>query len=292
MFSNIGHDAVVMTSSGRRDDGPGRSSDPILGVALTTGRLLVAIAAVHESAGGRPGFVSARSPSEDRAIAAVAPRRRLPEQARRLIPPRKPSRRFFGPVILAGFVVGCVIALLIPQATPPPPAEVPRAVPEAATAQGATGQAQAVPVQEVQSAPRAVRADADPAVVNPMRLREAVFAPFRSVTRPVRDRRQGPGDRPERPPERPLSRSRPPASTSCRSCTRCSSSATSTSSRSQRGDDHRAGRRLDGPRVAALADRHADHHRHRARTDGDAQRQLRRLHAGQEGRQPGASTTT
>src|SRR6266536_5487949 len=60
----------------------------------------------------RPGRDNARSSSEERAIVAVAPRRRLPEQARRLVPPRKPTRRFYGPVLLVGLLVGCIIALL------------------------------------------------------------------------------------------------------------------------------------------------------------------------------------
>jgi beta-lactamase class A len=121
----------------------------------------------------------ARSLSEERAIGAVAPRRRHPEQARRLIPPPRPSRRFFGPVILVSLVVGCIIALLIPRETPVPTqpvAVVPDAPPNAVTSQ-----AQAVPVQEVQATLAPSAPTPDPAVVNPMLLREAVYAPFRSV---------------------------------------------------------------------------------------------------------------
>jgi beta-lactamase class A len=76
--------------------------------------------------------------------------------------------------------MGCAIALLVPQPSPPP-AQVPPAAPEVATVPGAAGQAQAVPIQEVQAPLPPSAPTPDPAIVNSMRLREAVFAPFRPV---------------------------------------------------------------------------------------------------------------
>ena len=96
----------------------------------------------------RPGL---RTPSEERAIPAVAPRRRLPVQARRVVPPRKPVRRFAGPIVLAGVVLGLVVFLLLPQPVPEP---LPEAVSPAAdvTPDATVGQVQeGVPAQAIQA---------------------------------------------------------------------------------------------------------------------------------------------
>ena len=115
----------------------------------------------------------------------MAPPRRQPlEQARRLVPPPKPARRFVGPLVLAGLALGltayAIAAVLAParpaidaavvaQATPAPDVQgVPQS--EATATSGAAG----APGASVAAAPTP-----DPRVVNEKRLREAVFAPFR-----------------------------------------------------------------------------------------------------------------
>jgi beta-lactamase class A len=103
-------------------------------------------------------------------------------QARRLVAEPKPVRRFAGPIVLAGLLLGLAAFLLLPSPTPEPVPAAPEAVAPAVAAKPGTFEIQeGVPVQAtaeplVPSAPTP-----DPRVVNEQRLREAVFAPFRSV---------------------------------------------------------------------------------------------------------------
>lgn len=104
-------------------------------------------------------------------------------QARRLVAERKPVRRFAGPIVLAALVLGLLVLLLLPR--PAPPATAPEGATSTAPGLPAAelvGELQeGVPVRatEVPLAPSAPTPD--PRVVNEQRLREAVFAPFRSV---------------------------------------------------------------------------------------------------------------
>ncbi len=77
-------------------------------------------------------------------------------------------------------VLCALVVLLWPRPAPPPPVETVQVAPDGST-QVAVAPAQDVPVQEVQSTLAPSAPTPDPAVVNPARLKEAVFAPFRRV---------------------------------------------------------------------------------------------------------------
>jgi beta-lactamase class A len=115
---------------------------------------------------------------EERAIPAVAPRRRLPVQARPLVPPRKPRKRFVGPLVLAGLVLGLVFVVLRAGSDPTP---APGKASVAVTGEGDVTTVQGVPGQAADAPRASSEPTPDPQVVNEQRLREAVFAPFRAV---------------------------------------------------------------------------------------------------------------
>ena len=122
--------------------------------------------------------------AEERAIPAVAPRRRLPAQVRRLVPEPKSNRRYVGPLVLAGLVLVLAVFVLYPRAEPPAPAEsqVPLTVAEStAAAVDASSPVEGIPVQATQAPPAPAAPTPDPVVVNAAKLREAVFAPFRGL---------------------------------------------------------------------------------------------------------------
>ncbi|MCC6174025.1 MAG: serine hydrolase [Chloroflexi bacterium] len=104
------------------------------------------------------------------------------EQARRLVSPKKPARRYVGPalvVVLSGLMLGLVLFWLTAPAQPVP--TPPRA--GTVVAGPAVGQpAASVPAQEAEATLAPAAPTPDPHAVAQQRLREAVFAPFRSVS--------------------------------------------------------------------------------------------------------------
>jgi beta-lactamase class A len=126
----------------------------------------------------------AETSAQERVILAVVPRRRLPEQARPLVPQPKSNRRFVGPAVLGLLVLGLVVFVLWPTASPPPaPADVeaPPMQAEGTAATDVRSSVQAVPVQSTQAPQQPAAPTPDPRAVNAEKLREAVFAPFRGV---------------------------------------------------------------------------------------------------------------
>lgn len=129
----------------------------------------------------------AETSARERAIPAVVPRRRLPDQVRPLLPPPRSNRRYVGPVVLALLVVGLVAFVLWPAAAPPPvPAEAETdaqlsQAESTAVAIDVNSPVKAVPVQATQAPTEPAAPTPDPRAVNAEKLREAVFAPFRGV---------------------------------------------------------------------------------------------------------------
>src|SRR5262249_55671965 len=112
---------------------------------------------------------SASSSSEERAIPAVAPRRRLPVQVRRLDGPEpKPAGRFLRPVVLATLMLGLAVYLVLLLLRPAPvePAAVPVAdvEPPVATVVATDAETEGVPLTQATPAPS--EPTPDPQVVN------------------------------------------------------------------------------------------------------------------------------
>ena len=114
----------------------------------------------------------------------MAPPRRQPlEQVCRLAPQRRaPVRRLVGPSVLAGLVLGIVAYGLAAVLAPARPVADLAVVAEATPAPNALGvpQSEATATLAPDGAAVAAAPTPDPRVVNEKRLREAVFAPFRS----------------------------------------------------------------------------------------------------------------
>jgi len=111
---------------------------------------------------------------EERAIHSDPRRQRPLEQARRLTPPRRTTRRYLGPIVIVGLsllLAGRVLLGGGPEPTPAAPLAAPDPTVEIADA---------VPqLEDPADAPSAP--PPDPRVVAQQRLREAVFAPFRGL---------------------------------------------------------------------------------------------------------------
>ena len=127
-----------------------------------------------------PGALAPRQWSrEGRAIYAAPPGRRPLAQARRLVPQRKPLRRYLGPILVAGVGLGMLADLAFGTRPAPAPAAP---VAPAAAVELSVQVAEAIPLAEAEAPPQAAAAPPqDPRVVAQLRLREAVFAPFRGL---------------------------------------------------------------------------------------------------------------
>lgn len=96
-----------------------------------------------------------------------------------MIAPRPPIRRFIWPTLVAGLVLGVVLYLAIP-APPPLPVEVAAPTP-VLNPDGTVAEVQGVPVQVTTGPIAASAPKPDVRAINELRLREAVFAPFRGI---------------------------------------------------------------------------------------------------------------